>query len=59
MIGTFKIIDQKEYNTLTENEQAHYDACVDHHTEEQIPVGQCVCGVIDCAEAYDHTTHGF
>ena len=55
----FKYLTTEEYNALSEEEQVHYDACVDYHSEEPPIQGICVCGTMNCNEEYAHTTSGY
>ena len=47
----------KDYNNLSESEQAHVDAALDSLEDSQ-EAGVCVCGTKDCPEEYVHTTSG-
>lgn len=47
----------KNYDKLSESEQAHVDAACDALDSEQ-DTG-CVCGEKDCPEEYAHMTGGF
>lgn len=53
----------KEYNNLSETEQAHLDAVADYHDslEENAnkKEGECVCGVVNCPDEYAHHTSGW
>ena len=48
----------EEYNNLSESEQAHVDAALDSLNDSQED-GVCVCGTVNCAEEYVHTTSGY
>ena len=46
----------KNYDKLTESEQAHVDAACDFMSEPQTEEGVCICGTKNCPEEYAHTT---
>jgi hypothetical protein len=47
----------KEYENLTEEQQAHVDASLDAQSDE----GLCGCGknVDDCPDSYSHMSQGY
>ena len=47
----------KNYDKLSESEQAHVDAALDSLDDE--PGDECVCGEKDCPDEYAHTTSGY
>ena len=47
----------KNYDKLSESEQAHVDAALDSFDDET--GDECVCGEKDCADEYAHTTSGY
>jgi len=47
----------KNYNNLTEGEQAHVDAALD--SLDDTTGDACVCGKTECPDAYAHTTSGY
>lgn len=49
----------KNYDKLTESEQAHVDAACDFMSEPQTEEGVCICGTKNCPEEYAHTTSGY
>ena len=48
----------KDYDNLSESEQAHVDAALDS-LDDSSEAGVCVCGTKDCPEEYAHTTSGY
>tara|TARA_Y100000593_G_scaffold19389_1_gene38719 strand:- start:11719 stop:11952 length:234 start_codon:yes stop_codon:yes gene_type:complete len=53
----------KEYNNLSETEQAHLDAKADYYAtleeEANKKEGECVCGEVNCPDEYAHHTSGW
>lgn len=51
----------KNYDNLSESEQVHVDAAIDHfeNLNHQNDDDTCVCGETNCADSYAHTTSGF
>ena len=47
----------KNYDNLSESEQAHVDAALDSLDDET--GDECVCGVKDCPDEYAHYTSGY
>ena len=47
----------KNYNNLSESEQAHVDAALDSLDDET--GDECVCGEKDCPDEYAHWTSGY
>jgi ribosome assembly protein YihI (activator of Der GTPase) len=45
----------KNYDKLSESEQAHVDAACDALDEEE----GCICGETDCGQEYEHMTGGY
>jgi len=48
----------KNYNNLSESEQAHVDAACDAMSDVQ-EEGVCICGTKNCPDEYSHITHGY
>lgn len=48
----------KNYDNLTESEQAHVDAACDA-LDDVKDTNECVCGTVNCTEEYAHMTGGF
>ncbi len=47
----------KNYNNLSESEQAHVDAALD--SADDNTGDECVCGTTDCATSYSCYTSGY
>ena len=47
------------YDSLSESEQAHVDATLDNLDTPPTNSDTCVCGEVNCADSYAHTTSGF
>lgn len=50
----------KNYDSLSESEQAHVDAALDHfenlnHQNDDT----CICGEVNCKDSYAHITSGY
>ena len=47
----------KNYNNLSESEQAHVDAALD--SADDNTGDECVCGTVDCTTSYSCYTSGY